>query len=90
MCFGAFIVEDKESRQADIRDFFLTESNYRRGVLRCIACRINGCPVVPPASDKIPATPNTVTALFRPLRFEAGFARDMVRPPIGSPAICKQ
>ena len=44
MCSGVFVVEDIESRQADIRDFFLTESNYRCRVLRrCIACRTNGC-----------------------------------------------
>jgi pimeloyl-ACP methyl ester carboxylesterase len=29
MCSGVFVVEDIESRQADVRDFFLTESNYR-------------------------------------------------------------
>ena len=45
MCSGVFIVEDIESRQADVRDFFLTESNYRCRVLRrCIACWTNGCP----------------------------------------------
>src|SRR5260370_37305350 len=45
MCSSVFIVEDIESRQADVRDFFLTESNYRRRALRrCIACRTNGCP----------------------------------------------
>jgi hypothetical protein len=45
MCFGVFIVEDIEGRQADIRNFFLIESNYRCGSLRrCIACRTNGCP----------------------------------------------
>ena len=44
MCSSVFIVEDIESRQADVRDFFLTESNYRCRVLRrCIACRTNGC-----------------------------------------------
>jgi hypothetical protein len=44
-CFGVFFVEDIESRQADIRDFFLTESNCRRGFFyRFIACRTNGRP----------------------------------------------
>jgi hypothetical protein len=32
-CSGHFLVEDKESRQADVRDFLLSE-DYRRGVLR--------------------------------------------------------
>jgi hypothetical protein len=32
-CSGHFLVEDKESRQADVRDFLLTE-DYRCGVLR--------------------------------------------------------
>jgi len=45
MCSGVFIVEDIESRETDVRDFFLTERNYRCRVLRrCIACRTNGCP----------------------------------------------
>ena len=35
-------------------------------------------PDAPPASDKAPATPNTVTAFARLLRFEARFACDMV------------
>jgi|SRR3984893_7806107 len=36
-CSGVFLVEDIESRQADVRDFLLTESNHgtRCGVLRC-------------------------------------------------------
>ena len=35
-CSGVFLVEDIESRQADVRDFLLTESNHgtRCGVLR--------------------------------------------------------
>ena len=42
---GVFVVEDIESRQADVRDFFLTESNYRWRVLHpCIACRTDSCP----------------------------------------------
>jgi hypothetical protein len=32
-CSGHFLVEDKESRQADVRDFLLSE-DYRCGVLR--------------------------------------------------------
>jgi len=44
MCSGGFLVEDIESRQTDVRDFFLTESNYRCGVLRrYILCRTNYC-----------------------------------------------
>jgi hypothetical protein len=35
----------------------------------------------PPASDNVPATPNTVTALARLLRFEACFASDMANLP---------
>jgi hypothetical protein len=35
-------------------------------------------PDAPPASDNAPATPNTVTAFVRLLRFEICFARDMV------------
>src|SRR6266566_8307188 len=45
MCSSVFIVEDIESRQADVRDFFLTESNYRcrayrgsRGLIAVIHC----------------------------------------------------
>jgi hypothetical protein len=34
VCSDVFLVEDMESRQADVRDFFLIESNYRCGVLR--------------------------------------------------------
>jgi ABC transporter substrate binding protein len=42
---GVFVVEDIESRQVDVRDFFLTESNYRWRVLyQCIACRTDSCP----------------------------------------------
>jgi hypothetical protein len=33
MCSGAFLVEDIESRQADVRDFLLSE-DYASGVLR--------------------------------------------------------
>jgi hypothetical protein len=33
MCSSVFLVEDIESRQADVRDFLLGE-DYRRGVLR--------------------------------------------------------
>jgi hypothetical protein len=45
MWSGVFVVEDIESCQADVRDFFLTENNYRCGVLRrCIGCQTNGCP----------------------------------------------
>ena len=33
----------------------------------------------PPASDNAPATPNTVTAFVRLLRFEACLACDMVK-----------
>lgn len=41
---GVFVVEDMESRQTDVRDFFLTESNCGCGVLRRhSACRTNGC-----------------------------------------------
>jgi len=45
MCSGVFVVEDIESRQADVRNFFFTKSNYRCRVLRRrIAWRTNGCP----------------------------------------------
>ena len=33
MCSGVFLLEDIESRQADVRDFLLSE-DYRCGVLR--------------------------------------------------------
>jgi TPP-dependent trihydroxycyclohexane-1,2-dione (THcHDO) dehydratase len=36
MCSGVFLVEDIESRQADVEDLFLTESNY---VTRCSVLR---------------------------------------------------
>jgi hypothetical protein len=39
-------------------------------------------PDAPPASDNAPATPNTVTAFARLLRFEARFACDMAKSPI--------
>ena len=42
---------------------------------------LTAAPVVPLASDKIPATPNAVTALLRVPRFEACFVRIKVRPP---------
>jgi len=43
MCSGVFVVKDIESREDNVRDFFLIESNCR--VLRqCIAGRTNGCP----------------------------------------------
>jgi len=42
-CSGVFVVKDIESRQANVRDFFLIESNCH--VLRqCIAGRNNDCP----------------------------------------------
>jgi len=45
MCSGVFVVEDIESRQADVRNFFFTKSNYRCRVLRRrIAWRTIGCP----------------------------------------------
>jgi len=33
MCSGVFVVEHVESRQADVRNFFLAESNYGRDIL---------------------------------------------------------
>ena len=75
-CTGHFLVEDKESRQADVRDFLLSE-DYRCGVLRR-----NNQPVsieadAPPGSDNAPATPNAVTTLLRPFALEIGFECDI-------------
>jgi len=40
MCFSAFVVKGVESRQTNVGDFFLRESNCR---VHCIAERTNGC-----------------------------------------------
>jgi hypothetical protein len=47
---------------------------------------LTAAPVVPLASDKIPATPNAVTALFRVPRFEACFVR-IKETSLGSPTM---
>jgi hypothetical protein len=57
---------------------------------------LTAAPVVPLASDKIPATPNAVTALFRVPRFEACFVRiketslgSPTMTPLGQPRGCR-
>jgi hypothetical protein len=76
-CSGHFLVENKESRQADVRDFLLSE-DYRCGVLP-FAIDADA----PPGGDNAPATPNAVTALLRPFALEIGFERDIRDLPVG-------
>jgi hypothetical protein len=73
-CSGHFLVEDKESRQADVRDFLLSE-DYRCGGVAIPPVAIEAD--APPTSDKAPATPNAVTALLRPFALEIGFECDI-------------
>jgi hypothetical protein len=72
-CSGVLFIEDIERRQADVRDFLLTESDFVR-------CRPNGCRGCAVASDNDnPAAPNNGTAHARLFRFETCFAFDMVK-----------
>src|SRR4029077_18954640 len=76
-----FIVENIKCRQADVRDFFLVESNFvaQFGVLRLdIRCGAALAADTPPASDNDnPAAPKAGASL----RFEGSFRCDMYQSP---------
>ena len=82
------MVKDKESRQTNVGNFFLMESNCR--VRRqSIARRTNGRSGRAPASDNAPATPHTVAAFVRLFRFEFRLPCDMMEASRFSPTLMR-
>ncbi len=79
----AFSVEDVEGRQADIRDFLLSENNSR--AVSCDGKFVVGTVAdAPPAmARENPAAPSTKAAFPR-FRLEPRFACAMVEPPCQS------
>jgi hypothetical protein len=75
-CSDVFLVEDIECRQADVRDFLLTESNYGTRFCVCDGTFAVGdiADAPPPIAKDIPAAPNAGKAIFRRFRFETCFA----------------